>query len=200
MTRSTSLEPAQPGEARSWSRVRPSGTVLGAQASSRARDRVARGIVEGDPQVETVSERRRRFGFGNRVAQAFGQPVTAANDRKTHAALDQVPKLGSEILPQQRHQRSHLLIGSPPVVGRERKQRQCRDAEVGRSFDHATHGVGACAVPGGARQTAARCPAPVAVHDDGDVQVIFSSQSTLHCKVSMQKKGCHSGGLQSMNA
>jgi hypothetical protein len=33
-----------------------------------------------------------------------------------------------------------------------------------------------------------RCPAAVAIHDDGDVQSVIAVKSTLHCKAPRQKE------------
>src|SRR5262249_733627 len=94
----------------------------------------------------------------------------------------------AQIVSQQRHKRAHLLLRTPPIVGRERKQRERGYAEIGRSLRDAPYCLHAGAMSCAARQAAARRPASVAVHDDGDVHIIFSFHSTLHCKVSPQKR------------
>ena len=66
-------------------------------------DGVARGIVEGDPQIEALTRRRGPLGFGDFLAQARRQPVAAPDDCEAGPVFDEAVKLGLEILPQQRH-------------------------------------------------------------------------------------------------
>src|ERR1700736_448347 len=89
---------------------------------------------------------------------------------------------------QQLHERAHFVLGPAPVVAGERKQRELGDAEIRRRFDDAPCRGDARPVPGRSWQTATHRPAAIAVHDNGHVKALFALQSTLHCKVSTQKK------------
>ena len=59
--------------------------------------------------------------------------------------------------------------GRDQFSGAEREDRQERDAEVARRAHGAPQRLDAAPVPFAARQAARRGPAPVAIHDDGDV-------------------------------
>src|SRR5262249_41284108 len=95
----------------------------------------------------------------------------------------------------QRHQRADLVARAPPIVGGESEQRERADAQIGGGLHHPADRVCAGAMSRRPRQGAARRPAPVAVHDDGDMQTIpasylvahLSSPNTLHCKANAQK-------------
>ena len=96
---------------------------------------------------------------------------------------------------QQRHQRRSL----PPAAGascrwRTRRASACRRPGSGAASTTRRIASTPASCPREPRQAAARRPASVAVHDDADMQQsAFSSESTLHCKVSWQKKGARSG-------
>ena len=56
-----------------------------------------------------------------------------------------------------------------PVFAGQAVESELLDAQAGRFFGDAAHRGDAVAVPFDARQAVTLCPAPVAVHDHGDV-------------------------------
>ena len=137
---------------------------------------------------------RARGGFGGRdlLREPVGQPVAPADHLQPHALVGEAPQVAPQVLAQQQHQHLDLERRAPPVVGREREQRQRADAEIGRGLDHAAHRLDAFAVTGAARQAAplAQRPLPsmmIATCRPLHVALrLLAFESTLHCKVSPQ--------------
>ena len=96
--------------------------------------------------------------------------VGAADDAELDVVLEQRAELEADVALQQHHQRVDFGARPLPVLDRKRVQREHLDAEPRRALDDVAHGVDAGAVAFDARQMALRRPAPVAVHDDGDVR------------------------------
>ena len=75
-----------------------------------------------------------------------------------------------QVLPQQAHEEASLRFWPAlPVFHGERVQRKRWQTDARAGFHHLAHGGDAGAVPGDARQMPAPRPAPVAIHDDGNV-------------------------------
>jgi len=66
-------------------------------------------------------------------------------------------------------QRRNLFGGSPPVLRAEGEQGQVFDAAIGARTRDLTHRLDPLLVTGDAREIALFGPAPVAIHDDGDM-------------------------------
>ena len=67
------------------------------------------------------------------------------------------------------HQRGHFAARAFPVFNREGIKRQNRNAKLGRTLHHLSHGVDTGTMPSDARQAPLSGPAAIAVHDDRDV-------------------------------
>jgi len=83
-------------------------------------------------------------------------------------SLELLDLLGDELL-EQAHQRGDLARRALPVLFREREQRQDFDAGLDRSLHCLAHRRHPGPVAERPRQPALARPAPVAIHDDGDV-------------------------------
>src|SRR5690606_30539413 len=92
-----------------------------------------------------------------------------ADEAHPHAAPLQFLHFTFERVEEQFHQRAHLLLGTAPVFARESEQGQRADAALQAEIDAQVDRARAGAVADHARSLAARRPAAVAVHDDGDV-------------------------------
>src|SRR5439155_1240291 len=66
-------------------------------------------------------------------------------------------------------QRPNLFGGSPPVLRAEGEQGQVFDSAIGARTRDLTHRLDPLLVTGDAREIALFGPAPVAIHDDGDM-------------------------------
>src|SRR5713101_1565563 len=75
-----------------------------------------------------------------------------------------------EVAAQKAHQEIDFRLRTLlPVFLGEGIQRQCGDSDARRGFDRRTHGGYAGAMSSDARHVPAPGPAPVSVHDDGDM-------------------------------
>src|SRR5215510_13698862 len=145
-------------------------------------DRVARGVVDREAQLEAGAAPRAPFRGGDRVDQRSRETVAPSHDAQADAVRDAARGFRAQMPREETHRRVDLGGGALPVVAGEREQRERADAEVGGRLDGAAHRFGADAVAGGALETAALRPAAVAVEDDRDMQ------RTLRHKVLPQKK------------
>ena len=158
-------------------------------AERGARDRLARGVVEGDAEMEPRAAARRALDAPDRPHDRRREAIAPPDDAHAQAVLHAARGLRAQVGAQEPHERRHLGAGPSPVVRGEREQREHPDAEPGRGLDDAPHGLRARAVPGGPGQSPARRPATVPVHHHGDVQRRARSgvQITLHYKVFREK-------------
>src|SRR5829696_3298180 len=88
---------------------------------------------------------------------------------KASAALVQVGHLVRGGLKKERHQGVHLVLRASPVLGREGVEGERLYADPAGGLEQRGEDLDAGAVARGARKAAALGPAPVAVHDHGDV-------------------------------
>src|SRR5271169_3431813 len=75
-----------------------------------------------------------------------------------------------EIAAEKAHQEVDFRLGTLfPVLLGEGVERQSRNSYARRGFDRRTHGGDAGAVSGNARHVPTPSPAPISIHDDGDM-------------------------------
>ncbi len=110
------------------------------------------------------------FRFVEKCEHVRLEAVAVADDPHAHAVLVQLGEILAHETFQQSHQVVDFLGGPRPILGAERINGQYLDAELARRAHRAPQRLDAAAMPFPARQTARRRPAPVAVHDDGDVE------------------------------
>ena len=111
-----------------------------------------------------------RMPISSSCCTSGGELLGAADDAEADVVLEQRAELEPDVPLEQHHQRVDFGARPLPVLDRERVEREHVDAEPRRGFDDVAHRVDAGAVAFDARQVALRRPAPVAVHDDGDVR------------------------------
>ncbi|CAH0373712.1 unnamed protein product, partial [Pelagomonas calceolata] len=155
---------ARPPPRRSRRRRRPGG----------ARDLAPRAVRDRDVQHEPRGGdgRRRRLEPVQRRPGGARQALRRrAQDPAADAALDAAPLDLGRARDELAHERRHLARVAVPVLGREREDRQLRDAAAQAPVDDlaelARAGRVALEPPLGPER--ARAEASVAVHDDGDV-------------------------------
>jgi hypothetical protein len=126
-------------------------------------------VVEGDHQRGARIVAGQRHGFVDQLQQLCIDSRAFADHSEAHAVLVQFGKVAADEPLHQSHEIVDLGGRPRPVLGREAVDRQILDAEFDGCTHGAPHGLHAHAVAHGARQAALLCPAPVAVHDDGDM-------------------------------
>ena len=152
--------------------------VAGIQAS-RA-NRFQRGPSGGgDLGSGAVGERYGQVKPGVQLGIAFGclqvfldvgiEPDAVANETQAYPGLLQLGDFRPEIAAQKSGQIQYLTGGATPVLTAESVDGQPGNAGFDCRFNRATDGAGAFPMPGDTRQAAGFGPAPVAVHDDGDM-------------------------------
>src|SRR5690606_3732692 len=67
------------------------------------------------------------------------------------------------------HQAGDFLLGTSPVLGRERPKGEVADAELRRARQHAADVLGPGLMAFETGETTLPGPSPIAIHDDGDV-------------------------------
>src|SRR5215469_3718364 len=86
-----------------------------------------------------------------------------------HVAFVQIGKIVTDEAAQQRQQIANFRWRSRPVFGAERKDGEHGNAEIAGGTHGLAQRLDAAAMTFHARQAARRRPAPVAIHDDGNV-------------------------------
>ena len=126
-------------------------------------------VAQRHHQRQAVVLGKRRDGFLEMLLHIFRQPVNLADDFEVDIALVQLRRFGLEVVDEIFHQRVHLVLGPVPILGGKRVEREILDAELARRADDFARRIRAAPVPLHARQSVLLGPAPVAIHDDGDV-------------------------------
>ena len=140
------------------------------EAAGGVKDGLARGVVNGQPEMQARSVGGRGFRIGDRLAQRGRHAVPAADDAEPHAFLDAVRRFREQVFVEQPQDGVHFGRRPLPVRGREREERQRVNAEPWRRFDNVARGFRSGTVAGGTRQPARSGPSAVAVGNDGHVQ------------------------------
>ena len=126
-------------------------------------------VVESQHQFEPGVIRGDFDGFVEFVGDAFGQPFAPADLREADVVLHHLAALCDEILSVERHAEVDFLNGALPIFDGEAVKREHFEFEPGSLGDDQADGFGAFAMTQDARQAASLSPAPVAIHDDGDM-------------------------------
>src|SRR5579859_25467 len=143
--------------------------LIACHAVDRLQDIPAPAIVRCDRQGKPVVGCRQHFRFGNHPVQSWFETGQIADDFQSDAILVQLGDFLLQRDHEQLHQERNLVLRSPPILAAEREQCQIPHALRCTGLGHRAHGFEAALVPGHPRQEAAFRPAPVAVHDNGDV-------------------------------
>src|SRR3984893_5184008 len=163
--------------------VRMTRSGSGKHAGSRwARDRALRGlargardflpaaIVEGDDERRAFVIRGQLLRFVEEREYVRVETLAVADHPHAYAVFVKLGEILAHEALQQSHQVVDLLERPRPVFGAEGIDGQHLDAEVARRAHRTPQRYDALTMPFPARQSARRRPAPVAVHDDGDVE------------------------------
>ena len=135
-------------------------------------NRVARRVVDGQPQQQTLTAAGSPLGRGDRGTQIRAEAIAAADHLNAHAVRDALVDLAVQMALEQAQQQAHLARRTVPVVGRERVQGEHAHAAVGGGAHARPHRLGTDAMTEVAAHPLACRPATVAVHDDSDMQTV----------------------------
>src|SRR5581483_937767 len=141
-------------------------------ASDRAhggRDLLAGAVRERQDDGQAIVVLGLLDAVPERLLHVARQLPGVADDEEPYAVLHHAVELVGQVVLQEPHEARHLVGRAAPVLGGERVQRQILDAELVRELDDRLDRRLATPVPVEAVQAPALRPAPVAVHDDGDV-------------------------------
>src|SRR5215475_1866017 len=103
------------------------------------------------------------------VCDRLAERGDIADDAQADADLVELADLLLERRVEELLEDRNLLRGPAPVLGAEREQGEVLHPALRAGPDDRANRLAAAAMPGDPRQQASPRPAPVAVHDDGDV-------------------------------
>src|SRR5690606_23874239 len=130
-------------------------------------------VVEGHVEDEPVVVLGQVDGMVDLVPQFllnFGQVTKVA---KLYALLVELVQLAVDDITQDGHQPLDFFFGAAPVLRREGVNGEDFDAELHTGPQDLTQIFGSCPVTGDAGQPALTRPAPIAIHNNGDVRRHF---------------------------
>ena len=149
--------------------IQPPGRRVLGQQPGRPGDLGAGSVGDADVQGELVTAGRLLHDPVDGGAGARTEAIEIAQHGHRHALGAQFPGFPRDVFLQQRHEGADLLGRALPVLLAEREEREDLHPGRQRALDHFPHRLHPGLVPQGARQGASAGPAPVAVHDDGDM-------------------------------
>ena len=153
-------------------------------ARRRARDLLPAAVIERDHQREFLVLAREVLRL-RQQRQDFGVETGAVADHAhAHAAAVQLRQIVAHEALQQAHQVDDLFGRPRPVLGAEAVDGEDLDAEIARGPHGLAQRLDAAPVALAPRQAARGGPAPIAVHDDGDMQrgagrILFRSRGVV---------------------
>ena len=127
-------------------------------------------VVEGDRECESRVVLRELERLVHAPDQPLRDPpVAAPREADPDVALVQLVAALEQDLFVEVDEELHLLLGAPPVLGREGVDGEPVDADLVGALEHVEQGALASLVALGAGKALLLRPAPVAVHDAGNV-------------------------------
>src|SRR5829696_8602449 len=138
-------------------------------APRRVHDLRAAAVVESHVDIELVVVGGELLRLPHGLQDRSGEVLAASEEPQASAALVQVGHVVRGDLEKERHQGVHLVLRASPVLGREGVEGERLYADPAGGLEQRGEDLDAGAVARGARKAAALGPAPVAVHDHGDV-------------------------------
>src|SRR4029079_5552772 len=126
-------------------------------------------VVEGKGQYQLVVIPGQLNRAPYRILEVRIQRAEVANVPELGSLSMELLGLGFDCAGQDLHDSLDLFLRSAPVLGRERPEGQVLDPELSGLEGYPPDVLRAGFVPGQTGQPAQRSPAPIAVHDDGDV-------------------------------
>ena len=112
---------------------------------------------------------REQFGLFDVAHKLRIEAAAVADDFQADVVLMQLADFAFQHLEEQLHQEGHFIGRTAPVLAAEGEQRQIFHTHLAACLDHFAHRLHSALVPHDARHEALLRPAPIAIHDDGDV-------------------------------
>src|SRR3954447_17971774 len=137
--------------------------LLGAalEVSRRVHDLRPTAVIEGDIERDAAVFARRLLRPLHALVELRRDSLAAADEAHPHSLLVELRRLGVDPLAEHPHQPFDLFLWPRPVLGRERKDGELPDAELGSIAEACLDYVGAGPVPLDRRQASLLRPAPV---------------------------------------
>src|SRR5579862_3282106 len=155
------------------------------ETAGSARDLLARAVIKRDDQRESRVVARQIFRFLQQETDVAVERLPLADDTHPHIALMQVGKIVANEAAQQHQKILDLGLGPRPIFRAEREDGQIRNAEVARRTHGPAQSFHSAPVSFHPRQAARRRPAPIAIHNDGNVprhsKAVAISPQRLRC-------------------
>src|SRR5918995_2912229 len=129
----------------------------------------ASSVVERDVDVEAVVARGKVLSLLHCFQHRGGQVFSSAQKTEPGPTLVQLGHLLAGRVKEELHERLYLSLRTCPVLGREGIEGQCLHPDAPSGLQQWREHRDTGPVAGCARKPATLRPAPVAVHDDGDV-------------------------------
>jgi hypothetical protein len=105
----------------------------------------------------------------NALDQAWFELGCVTDDAHSHTLSVEMGHLALECLHEKLHEHANFALRAIPVLGAEGKQRQIANACFSASLDNAFYRLYASHVTRCTRQMTRFGPAPVTIHDDGNM-------------------------------
>jgi hypothetical protein len=107
----------------------------------------AAAVVEGDEQRDPFVASGLGLSPVDQLSELCGDALAAADEPHPHPLLVELGGLAVDPFGEHRHQAVHLLLGTAPVLGRERVDGELLDAELDGVSEALLDHVGARPVP-----------------------------------------------------
>src|SRR5690606_16167159 len=143
--------------------------TLHEQALHRLQDIPAPPVVGRNRQVQGIVLRCALFRRLNEFLQARLEGGNITNHTQAYTLVTELADLFFESLHEKPHEQRDLVGRPAPVFGAEGKKGEKLYAAPTTGFDHSPYGLDAAHMPRRAGQKTLGCPAPVAVHNNGEV-------------------------------
>ncbi len=141
------------------------------EAARRMINRLARGVIHRQPEMQPRALGRGRFRIADGLPQRGGQAVPPPDDAEPHAFLDAMRRFGEQIFVEQPQDRLHFDGRAFPIRGGKREKRQRVNSQARRRLNDATRRFRSRAVAGRARQTPRGRPPAIAIRNDGHMEL-----------------------------
>src|SRR6202167_1443326 len=158
------------------------------QAPRGLRDFLPCAVIESDDERETAVAARQILRLLQKEADIAIQSGALANDAHPHVIPVQLSQIIADEPAKQPHQIHDFRWGPRPILRAEGKDRQNGNAEFARCAHGAAQRLYAAAVALDPGQSARGGPAPVPIHNDGNmswhIEAIVPTRERLACAVS----------------
>ncbi len=134
-----------------------------------ANDLITGTVGDGNRELKPSALLQNPFRFGNNGKNPRRQTCAISNYSKSHIVLQQVRSLRLQEALKKTPKNVALVFRSLPILGRKCVERQSREPESSRLFNHLSHALDTTDMAKKPRVATTSRPPSVSVHDDRDV-------------------------------